>query len=231
MSTEEPKTDPEVSEDRADAVAETYPVDRLRSRVNESLRERPLTVYLVLFAGAATLMLLLGVVWISSRSGDNEQELICTEIAPADARSAILAGEIARINILVDDDRPVESLTGIQLRYADGACRQTPQGADIRAELFGIIGAVELYNQYNDDGVDVHYQAQNIQPELLATSTSTLAPTEEPTVTGTPVPPTETALPPTETAVPTGASPSATDGPTTTGGSPGPRAPIGDPGL
>jgi hypothetical protein len=180
---------------------EEYPVDRLKSRVNESLAGRPLTVYLVLFAGAATLLLLLAVVWISTTGGGDSEEMICTEIQPNDARAAVLAGEIERVNILVDKDDPIQSLTGIQLRYADDTCRQTPQGAGVREELLGIIGAVDLYNNYSDTSIRKHYQSQDIESELLATSTATA--TAAPTETNTPPVPTATEAPPTATPSPT----------------------------
>jgi hypothetical protein len=162
---------------------EEYPVDRLKARMNQSLAGRPFTVYLVLFAGAATLLLLLLVVWISATGGGDEaDQQICTEIAPADARAAVLAGQIQQVNILVDKQHPTESLTGIQLRMTDKTCRQTPQGADIRADLFSVIGAVELYNNYSDNSIRIHFQSQNIESELLATSTATAVPTTPPTV-------------------------------------------------
>jgi hypothetical protein len=201
VSTKRPNVPDEQPASDFSIVEEEYPVDRLRSRVNETFGGRPLTVYLVLFAGAATLLLLLGVVWISATGGGDQDEVICTEIAPADARAAVLAGQVRRVNILVDKDRPTESLTGIQLRFDDGICRQTPQGADIRAELFGIIGAVDLYNNYADDSIRVHYQGQQIESELLATSTAT--PTITPTSTETAIPSTPTSEPPTATETPT----------------------------
>lgn len=199
MSSKRPPNQPEeLDQPPFSVVEEEYPVDRLKSRFDDTLGGRPLTVYLVLFAGAAMLLLLLGVVWISATGGGDTDELICTEISPADARTAVLAGQVRRVNILVDKDRPTESLTGIQLRFADDSCRQTPQGADIRDQLFGIIGAVDLYNNYQDDTIRVHYQGQDIQNELL--STSTPSPTIVPTETSTPVPPTQTSIPASATA-------------------------------
>jgi hypothetical protein len=144
--------------------------------------------------------LLLAVVWISATNDGDGNEPFCTAISPADARSAVLAGEVERVNILVDDDRPTDSLTGIQLNFADETCRQTPQGADIRDQLYSIIGAVGLYNNFSDTSIEVRYQEQEIQPELLATSTPTVLASE----TATAVPPTEEASPivPTATDVP-----------------------------
>ena len=54
MSTTPPTNEPD--DEQHSIVEEEYPVDRLRTRLNESLAGRPLTVYLVLFAGAATLL-------------------------------------------------------------------------------------------------------------------------------------------------------------------------------
>ncbi len=213
MSTDQEQQPPD--SDASDLVPtdEEYPVDRLKTRVNQQLAGRPLTVYLVLFAGAATLLLLLAVVWISATGGGDETEQqICTEIAPIDARAAILGGQVERVNILVDTDDPTQSLTGIQLRFADDSCRQTPQGADIRDQLFSVIGAVSLYNNYADTTIRVHYQTQEIEQDLLVTATITAAPSptdtpapptatdepatpEPPTATSTPVPPTNTVAP------------------------------------
>ena len=189
---------------------EEFPVDRLRRRLGRRMGGRPLMVYVVLFAGAATLLLLLAVVWISSRSdGDGEAE-ICTEIAPAEAQAAVLDGQVRRIRVLVDQDQPVETLTGIVLELRDDACRQTPQGADRRAELFGVLGAVQLYNQFNEETeVDIAYTQQDIQRELLATST----PVPTATATVAPASPTIAVVdtsPSTETPVATATEPAST---------------------
>jgi hypothetical protein len=223
---------------------EQYPVDRLRARVSDSLGDRPFTVYLVLFAGAATLLLLLAVVWISATNDGDGNDPFCTEISPADARSAVLAGEVERVNILVDDDRPTDSLTGIQLSFADETCRQTPQGADIRDQLYSIIGAVGLYNNFSDTSIDVRYQEQEIQPELLATSIPTVLATATATVTpptkeASPVDPIATDAPPTEVPTvtvqaPLAESPTATapSVPTDTPGADGQDSlPVGNPGA
>jgi cell division septation protein DedD len=232
LNTKRPSNVPEEPDEPSfSMVEEEYPVDRLRSRFNESLGGRPLTVYLVLFAGAAMLLLLLGVVWISATGGGDKDELICTEIAPQDARDAVLAGQVRRVNVLVDKDRPIESLTGIQLRFADDSCRQTPQGADIRNDLFVVIGAVDLYNNFQDDTIRVHYQSQEIETELLSTSTATPAPT----ATSTTAPATSTAAAATATQPAPTATPvsSPTASPTSQSSSAptsesGQKAPVGD---
>lgn len=222
---------------------EELPADRLKARVNESLGDRPFTVYLVLFAGAATLLLLLAVVWISATGDDDTENLFCTEISPADARAAVMAGRVDEVNVLVDSDRPRESLTGIRLRFSDLSCRETRQGADIRDQLYGIIGAVSVYNNFSDTRIDVQYLEQEIQPELLATSTPTVlateTATEAPTEPATPVEPTQTGVPQTSVPASTPTFPPATatgapGEPTATSitdGAGGDEAPVGNPGA
>jgi cell division septation protein DedD len=161
-----------------------YPVDRLKQRVGGVLAGRPLAVYLVLFAGAATLIILLIIVWISATGGGNEERPICTTISIPDARSAVLSGHVQRIAVLVDADNPAETLTGINLDFDDGSCRATVQGADHRDELYLVLGAVTYYNNYAENRVRIEYQKQAVQPELLSTSTSTA--TAAPPATETP---------------------------------------------
>lgn len=161
-----------------------YPVDRLKQRVGGVLAGRPLAVYLVLFAGAATLIILLIIVWISATGGGNQERPICTTISIADARNAVLAGHVQRIAVLVDADNPADTLTGINLDFDDGSCRATVQGADHRDELYLVLGAVTYFNNYAENRVRIEYQKQAIQPELLSTSTPTA--TAPPPATETP---------------------------------------------
>lgn len=197
-----------------------YPIDRLRQRFGQQLGGRPLMVYLVLFAGAATLLLLLVIVWYSATGGGNDESPLCTAITADEASNAILAGQVERVDVLVDRDDPLSSLTLIVLRLTDGTCRQTAQGADVRGDLYRILGVIELYNNFGEQRVRVHYQRQDIQPELLATSTPTPTVTPLPTETATVPPvapsPTATIAPPTETATAT-APPTATPTATPTG--------------
>ena len=150
-----------------------------------------------LFAGAATLLLLLGVVWISAQGGGDKDELICTEIAPADARAAVFGGQVQRINILVDKDDPLQQPdrppAPLQGRHvpADSAGRRRAH------ELLGIIGAVNIYNKYSDASIRIHYQTQNIELELLITPTPTTSRPRHRLQRATETP---TALPPTMTA-------------------------------
>lgn len=213
-------------------------VDRLRNRVNTSLGGRPPVVYFALIAGGITLLILLAIVWLSATGDDPEDLPICTPIGGEEARQLIFAGEVERLTVLVDEEDPLTSLTGMRLDLLDGNCRQPQQGADARADLYFILGAVELYNTFGEQRVKVNYQRQQIDASLLSTSTPTptatvpvtetptleptATPTEspatpEPTATETPEPtatetatPTETAtIAPTETTAAAAASPDA----------------------
>jgi hypothetical protein len=200
-----------------------YPIDRLKQRLGRSFAGRPVMVYLVLFAGAATLLLLLAIVWYSATGGGNDQSPLCTAISADDATKLILAGQVGRVDVLVDRDDPLGSLTLIVLRQTDGSCRQTAQGADVRNDLYRILGVVELYNNFGDQHVRVNYQRQDVQPELLATSTPTPSPTVPPTVTNTPLPTEIPTVPaPTETPIPESPTVVATTAPSVAAGSPSP---------
>jgi hypothetical protein len=188
----EPNDPVEPVESAVPAVPETeepvYPVDRLKARINRSLGERPVMVYLVLIAGAATLLLLLAIVWISATGNNSEDRPICTAISADEAGAAILAGQVERINILVDSEDPLQSLTGLVLDYVDGTCRQPAQGADVRNDLYRILGVVEIYNNFGEQRVRLNYQRQEIQDDLLFTATPTPSPTLLPTDTPTATP-------------------------------------------
>jgi hypothetical protein len=171
------------------------PVNRFLQRVNRSLGGRPPVVYFVLVAGGLTLLILLAIVWLSA-TGDSPENLpICTAISADESRQLIFAGEVERLTVLVDEENPLNSLTGMRLDLTDGGCRQPQQGADARADLFYILGAVEFYNTFGEQRVSVNYQRQKIDNSLLSTSTPTPTATLPPTETPTPAP----TLTPTET--------------------------------
>lgn len=180
-----------------------YPVDRLKARVGGVFAGRPLAVYLVLVAGAATLVILLIIVWISATGTTNNDRPICTTIATNDARDAVLNGLVNRVDVLVDADSPSNTLTGINLEFNDGSCRSTVQGADARDDLYLVLGAVDFYNNFADNRIRIHIQKQSIQPELLSTSTATPSATPPPTQTVEPTATSTVAPTHTATAEPT----------------------------
>jgi hypothetical protein len=134
--------------------------------------ERPYLVYAALVAGALVLLILLMIVWLSTNDGDGEQPL-CLDVSVKDAESAILAGNVKRADVLLDQDQPMHGLTAIQLELEEGECRKLPEGADNRNALYQILGLIELYNQEGEGNVRVEYLRQQVPPELLWTATST----------------------------------------------------------
>jgi hypothetical protein len=225
----QPSPDSPVEPSEPDEVE--YPVDRLRNRLNQTLGGRPIIVYLVLLAGVATLLLLLAIVWISASGPGSDNRPFCTPIGSSDAQNAILAGEVEQINILVGQQDPLQSLTGMRLELVDGSCRQPAQGADARNDLYFILGVADFYNTFGEQRVKISYQRQDIPSELLATSTptptATVPPTETPT-TGPTVQPTETVYPqPSET--PTATPTTAATPVVVVPASPGPASPMASP--
>ncbi len=185
-----------------------------RSSMQQRLEGKPVLIYGTLLGGALALFLLLMVVWLSTRN-DNSKVKLCLDTTLAQAETAILDGTVRRIDVLLDQDTPMQGLTAIQLELEGGECRKLPEGADNRAKLLQVLGLVELYNQQGDGNIRVEYQRESVPANLLVTSTPvpTLSPPTKAAspVTGTPLPvivpsptrePTETATP-TATASPT----------------------------
>jgi hypothetical protein len=185
-----------------------YPVDRLRRRFSSSLGGRPLMVYLVLFAGAAVLLILLVIVWISATGDGEEQPPPCFDITSDEAKTSILGGTVERVEIFLDRQRPELGPSVIRLQLTDGTCRELPKGADNVNQAYLIVGFVDVYNNTHEERVRISYRRTDVLPEFLVTSTPTA--TIAPTATETTVP-TET-LVPTET--PT-QEPAATETPAT----------------
>ncbi len=197
--------------------------------MQQRLQGKPVLIYGTLGGGALVLFLLLMVVWLSTRD-DSSNVKLCLDTNVRDAEMAILDGAVRRVDVLIDDERPMQGPTAIQLQLEGGECRKLPEGADNRAELLQMLGLIELYNQQGDGNVRVEYQRETVPPNLLVTSTAVRTqapPTVTPsTVGGTPLPvlvssptavPTKTATP-TTTATPSPtrtATKSATHTPTT----------------
>ena len=179
-------------------------------------------IYGTLIAGALALLLLLMVVWLSTRD-DGSQVKLCLDASVADAQTAILDGGVRRADVLIDAEQPMQGLTAIQLELEDGECRKLPEGADNRDALLQVLGLIELYNQEGEGNIRVEYQRETVPANLLITSTAipTLTtPTEQASpLPASPVPvSTATSTPtpsPSPTPIPTAtASPTATMHPT-----------------
>lgn len=202
--------------------------DNAFSAMQRRLDGKPVLIYGTLIAGAIALLLLLMVVWLSTRK-ESSQVNLCLDTSLVAAQQAIVDGGVRRIDVLIDTDQPVQGLTAIQLELEDGECRKLPEGADNRAALLQILGLVELYNQEGGGNVLVEYQRESVPANLLMTSTpvpSEIVPTEAASPTpGTPIPvaniATSTPAPshtptPSPTNTPTPASPTPRSSPTQT---------------
>ena len=208
MDSDAPQTTPPDADEPKD--------DSAFSAMQRRLDGKPVLIYATLIAGALALLLLLMIVWLSTRN-DGSQVTLCLDTSVADAQQAIIDGGVRRIDVLIDAEQPMEGLTAIQLELEDSECRRLPEGADNRAALLQILGLVELYNQEGDGNMRVEYQREIIPPNLLVTSTpvpSETPPTAQASpIPGTPIPVLPTATP-TSTPVPTRtATPAATKTP------------------
>jgi hypothetical protein len=184
---------------------------------------KPVLIYGTLIAGAAVLLLLLMVVWLSTRESGSKVNL-CLDANLSEAQTAILDGGVRRVDVLIDAEDPMQGLTAIQLELEDGECRKLPEGADNRGQLLQVLGLIELYNQEGDGNIRVEYQREDVPANLLLTSTP--IPTITPTSTapaspsaGTPVPVLGSSPTPSPTAIST-PSPTHTPSPTATPATP-----------
>jgi hypothetical protein len=159
------------------------PSEETTDEEEQNRPRRPTLVYGALAAGAAVLVLLLFIVWFSSRDDGGDEPQLCLDITADGATDAILAGEVERIDVLIDSNQPLQGLTAIQLRMETGECRRLPEGADQRPGLYQLLGVVSLYNEESDQRVDVNYLRQEVPSHLLNTSTPT--PSITPAVTET----------------------------------------------
>jgi hypothetical protein len=173
-----------------------------RARLEQALGGRPLMVYLVLFAGAGALLVLLMIVWISATGGGDEETPVCLDINATDAQAAILAGDVQQVDIVVDREHPESGPTAVQLEMTDKSCRRLPTGADNRDAAYQVIGVVYVYNSTGEQRIRIHTKREDVPAEFLVTSTP--VPTETPTLAPTELP-TKTPVP-TETPQPTATS-------------------------
>ena len=172
---------------------------RLRTRLDRGLGGRPLTVYGVLAAGAAVLLILLAIIWITATGDSNSDRPNCLPIAPPDALTAVARDQVDRINITADRVKAEERgpiLVGLDL--LDETCRflEVPNG---QADALLVIGSVSFHNSASDQDVRVHYEYRDIPRDVLETPTPTPTLTPLPTGTSTVGPASPTALPPTAT--------------------------------
>ena len=201
------------------APATQPPVDRAFARLGRGLGGRSLSVYGILLAGGAVLLILLAIVWITADDGDDGDGPTCLNIRVDEANELIETGEVERLQVQWAQDRPETGPITLDLRTVDGACRSLePQGVEGQPEIWEIVGHAFLRNEISEERqIDIDIDPSDaLLPAFLWTPTPVPTATVEPTPTvpvpteppasPTPVPPTETppapASPPTDAASP-----------------------------
>ena len=156
---------------------------------------RPFSIYLVLAAGLAVLLLLLALVVLTGRDDQGPQPPICLPIAPDQAERALTRGQVAQVNVLTEEGRPETGPLAVTLDLTDGNCRELPKGIQSQPDFYRLIGIVTVYNQTRagEQRIVLSWRQQgNIPADLLATPTATVVATEpltaDSTATATPEP-------------------------------------------
>lgn len=180
---------------------------RLR-RLEGLLGGRPLSVYGVLLAGIAVLVVLLGIVWATGRGGGTAQTPTCLDVDLPLAKKAVSDGSVERLQVVTAQEQPERGALAVELHLNDGTtCWQLPQGVAGQEALNQIIGVAAVYNEVRagEQRISLQWeQLSNIPPALLETATPipTATPTPTPTPLPTPTPrPTVTPILPTRTPI------------------------------
>lgn len=165
-------------------------------------RGRPMSVYGILAAGVTALLILLVVIYLTASDRGDPDQPICTTITPEQASLAVRDRQAERLTIAYDDEieTPTSERWGpvlARLDYVDGQCANLPQGIANQADVYEIVGVINVYNEITE----------NTQVQIVYERSSTLnaglfvIPTEVPTAT---VPPPATVIvTPTPEPVPT----------------------------
>ena len=164
---------------------------------------RPLSVYLVLAAGLAVLVVLLALVVLTGRDDAGPQPPICLPLTPEEAERGVNGGLVAQVNVLTEEGRPETGPLAVTFDLADGNCRELPKGVRAQPDFYRLIGLVTVYNQTRagEQRIVLSWRQQgDIPADLLGTPPpATATATAEATATGTPA----TAASPTPMAAPT----------------------------
>lgn len=179
-------------------------VGSIRTMVgSKDSKGRSMSVYGILAAGVAALLILLLVIYLTASDRGNPEQPICTTISPEQASLAVRDGRAETLTIAYDDEveTPTSERWGpvlARIDYADGQCANLPQGIANQTDVYAIVGVINFYNE----------TTENTQVQILYERSSTLyaglfvMPTEVPTAT---VPPPATVIvPPTPAPEPTG---------------------------
>lgn len=165
-------------------------VGAVRTRLGaRDSRGRPFAVYGVLFAGVATLLVLLVIVYFTATDRDRPDQPICTAIDPEAASIAIRDGQAERLTLAYDNDVLVATDNRFgpvlaRLDYVNGQCANLPQGITSQSAIYTILGVIAFYNEATENTqVEIVYErSETLDGGLFVT------PTPEPTATIVPSP-------------------------------------------
>ena len=158
------------------------PPEGFRGWYERVLGNRPLQVYGILLGGVAVLTLLLVIVyWTGRDDSDRRDSLVCLPFDRQEAARAIAEGQVERVTVLTDQDRPALGPVAVELDLLDQSCRELPKGIGGQAELNEIIGMVTVFNEVmaGERRIQTRWEQQaNIPAALLSSPTPT--PTDHP---------------------------------------------------
>lgn len=166
------------------------------SPVDTENEGRPKSVYIILMAGVAALLVLLLVVYLSSDRSIPDQP-ICSMVSLDQAQDAVKEGRIRGVTIAYDDtaEPPSADTWGpvlIRLSYTDGQCANLPQGITQQDRLYQLVGVIQIYNDITENQkVEIKYDRSTTLDETLfqtPTPVPTPPPAQTPTPTETPEP-------------------------------------------
>src|SRR5687767_1669623 len=115
---DEPRTQDEEPTEPVDA---RPPVDRALARLGGTLGGRPLSVCGVLLAGAAVLLLLLAIIWLTADDGGNGDGPTCTNVEFSEAIDLIKGGDVERVQVTYAEDRANIGPILVRLSLVDDA--------------------------------------------------------------------------------------------------------------
>ncbi|MDQ3539512.1 MAG: hypothetical protein M3440_02390, partial [Chloroflexota bacterium] len=168
-------------------------VGSIRTRLGtKDSKGRSMSVYGILVAGVAALLILLLVIYLTASDRGNPDQPICTTISPEQASLAVRDGQAEQLTIAYNDEieTPTSERWGpvlARLDYQDGQCANLPQGIVNQTDVYAIVGVINFYNETTENTqVQIRYErSSTLYADLF------VMPTEEPTAT---VPPPATVI-------------------------------------
>jgi hypothetical protein len=166
-----------------------------------------MSVYGILAVGVAALLILLLVIYLTASDRGDPDQPICTAISPEQASLAVRSGRAEQLTIAYDDEieTPTSERWGpvlARLDYTDGQCANLPQGIANQADVYQIVGVINVYNEITENTqVQIVYErssALNAGLFVMPTPepTATVPPPMTVVVTPTPEPTEPVVIPP-----------------------------------